>query len=171
MRPVDAVRQGCAKDVDILVGSAEDEWRHYTVPGGAIAEIGPDAAERLVRSARLAPDLAEQYRKAGRGETPGELFTALQGDFIFRMPANKVLESQTDAGGRPGPIPSAGKAREGQIRGGTRRGAQLRCALCIQDCGGFKAQPRRQSSSGAGRSHACGLGEFRKERHPRLDAL
>lgn len=100
MRPVDAVRQGCAKDVDILVGSAEDEWRHYTVPGGAIAEIGPDAAERLVRSAHLAPDLAEQYRKAGRGETPGELFTALQGDFIFRMPANKVLESQTDAGGR-----------------------------------------------------------------------
>ena len=38
--------------------------------------------------------------KAGRGQTPGELFTALQSDFIFRMPANKVLESQLAAGGR-----------------------------------------------------------------------
>lgn len=100
MRPVDAIRQGSAKGVDILVGSTEDEWRHYSVPSGAIAEFGPDRAQRLIRSARLAPDLAEQYRKAGRGETPGELFTALQGDFIFRMSANKVLESQTEAGGR-----------------------------------------------------------------------
>ncbi len=100
MRPVDAIRQGSAKGVDILVGSTEDEWRYYSVPSGAIAEFGPDRAQRLIRSARLAPDLAEQYRKAGRGETPGELFTALQGDFIFRMSANKVLESQTEAGGR-----------------------------------------------------------------------
>lgn len=100
MRPVDAIRAGSARGVDILVGSTEDEWRHYTVPSGAIARIGSDAADRLVRSARLAPDLAEQYRRAGRGETPGELFTAMQGDFIFRMPANKVLEAHTEAGGR-----------------------------------------------------------------------
>lgn len=100
MRPVDAIRAGSARGVDILVGSTEEEWRHYTVPSGAIARIGSDAAERLVRSACLAPDLAEQYRRAGRGETPGELFTAMQGDFIFRMPANKVLEAHAEAGGR-----------------------------------------------------------------------
>lgn len=100
MRPVDAIRAGSAAGIDILAGSTENEWRFYTVPSGAIAKIGPDAAERLVRSAHLAPDLIEQYRQAGRGETPGELFTAMQGDFIFRMPANKVLESQVAAGGR-----------------------------------------------------------------------
>ena len=100
MRPVDAIREGQTKDIDILVGSAEQEWRNYTVPGGPIANIGPDAAQRLIRSAHLDPDLVERYRKAGRGDTPGELFTAMQGDFIFRMPANKVLESQVAGGGR-----------------------------------------------------------------------
>ena len=42
----------------------------------------------------------ERYRKAGRGDTTGDLFTALQSDLIFRMPANKVLESQKAAGGK-----------------------------------------------------------------------
>ena len=31
-RPVDAIADGAARDLDIMVGSAEQEWRYYTVP-------------------------------------------------------------------------------------------------------------------------------------------
>ena len=98
-RPVDAIAEGAARGVDIMVGSAEEEWRWYTVPSGAIDKIGEGAVKGFVDSTGFCSDIAESYRKAGRGETAGELFTALQSDFIFRMPANKVLESQKKAGG------------------------------------------------------------------------
>lgn len=98
-RPVDAIAEGTARDIDIMVGSAEEEWRWYTVPSGAIDKIGEGAVKGFADSTGLPADIAESYRKAGRGSTAGELFTALQSDFIFRMPANKVLESQKKAGG------------------------------------------------------------------------
>ena len=99
-RPVDAIAEGACRGVDIMVGTAEEEWRWYTVPSGAIDKIGEGAVNGFVDSTGFPRDIVERYRKAGRGETPGELFTALQSDFIFRMPANKVLESQRAAGGR-----------------------------------------------------------------------
>ena len=99
-RPVDAIAEGASRDVDIMVGSAEEEWRWYTVPSGAIDKIGEGAVRGFVDSTGFPADIVERYRKAGRGKTPGELFTALQSDFIFRMPANKVLESQKAAGGK-----------------------------------------------------------------------
>ncbi len=99
-RPVDAIAEGAARDVDILAGSNEEEWRWYTVPNGAIDRLGESAVRSFTDSTGLPAGIAESYRKAGRGQTPGELFTALQSDFIFRMPANKVLESQKKAGGK-----------------------------------------------------------------------
>lgn len=99
-RPVDAIAEGSSRGVDIMVGSAEEEWRWYTVPSGAIDKIGEGAVKGFVDSTGFPAGIVERYCKAGRGQTPGELFTALQSDFIFRLPANKVLESQTSAGGK-----------------------------------------------------------------------
>ena len=99
-RPVDAIAEGACRGVDIMVGSAEEEWRWYTVPNGAIDKIGESAVNGFVDSTGFPKDIVERYRNAGRGQTAGELFTALQSDFVFRMPANKVLESQKAAGGK-----------------------------------------------------------------------
>lgn len=99
-RPVDAIAEGAAKGLDIMVGSAEQEWRFYTVPSGAIDKIGEDALKNFVYTTGFPADIVERYRKAGRGDTDGDLFSALQSDLIFRMPANKVLESQSKAGGK-----------------------------------------------------------------------
>ena len=70
------------------------------MPSGAIDKIGEDALKNFVYTTGFPADIVERYRKAGRGDTTGDLFTALQSDLIFRMPANKVLESQKAAGGR-----------------------------------------------------------------------
>ncbi len=99
-RPVDAIAEGAAGDLEIMVGSAEEEWRLYTVQSGSIDRIGEGALKDFTDSTGLPADIVERYRKAGRGETAGDLFSSLQSDFIFRIPANKVLESQVAAGGR-----------------------------------------------------------------------
>ncbi len=99
-RPVDAIAEGAAKGLDIMAGCAEEEWRLYTVPSGAIDKIGDGAIKGFIDSTGFPADIAERYRKAGRGQTAGEIFTALQSDFVFRMAANKVLESQAKAGGK-----------------------------------------------------------------------
>jgi len=99
-RPVDAIAEGAARGIDLMVGSTEEEWRWYTVPNGSIDRIGEGATKLLLAAGKLPADLADKYRAAGRGKTAGEVFTALQSDFIFRLPANKVLESQAKAGGK-----------------------------------------------------------------------
>lgn len=97
-RPVDAIRAGAAACVRVLAGCAREEWRHYVVPSGAIEKLGEPEIARLIRSSGQREDLGEQYRLAGHGKTPGEIFTRMQGDLIFRMPCNKLLESLAAAG-------------------------------------------------------------------------
>lgn len=99
-RPVDAIAEGAARGLDIMAGSTEEEWRLYTVQSGAIDRIGEREIQGFVDATGFPSDIVERYRRAGRGNTPGDLFSALQSDLIFRMPANKVLESQAKAGGR-----------------------------------------------------------------------
>lgn len=99
-RPVDAIAEGASRGVDIMVGSAEQEWRLYAVQSGTIDKIKEEEVTSFVDSTGFPAEIAERYRKAGRGDTPGDLYTALRSDFIFRMPANKVLESQIAGGGR-----------------------------------------------------------------------
>lgn len=99
-RPVDALLAGAAAGVEVMVGCTREEWRNYTVPSGAIDKIGPEATERLVRAMGWDAKLLERYRAAGHGSTPGEIFTRIQGDLIFRMPANRALENLSKAGNK-----------------------------------------------------------------------
>ena len=98
-RPVDAIAEGAARGLNILVGSTEDEWRLYTVQNGSIDTITDAAVADFVESAGFPSDIAERYRKAGRGKTPGDIFSSLESDYMFRLPASRVLESQKKAGG------------------------------------------------------------------------
>ena len=99
-RPVDALLAGAAAGVEVIVGCTREEWRNYTVPSGAMDKIGPEATERLVRAMGWDAKLLDRYRAAGHGSTPGEIFTRIQGDLIFRMPANRTLENLSKAGNR-----------------------------------------------------------------------
>lgn len=113
-RPVDAIRAGAAACVRVLAGCAREEWRHYVVPSGAIEKLGEPEIARLIRSSGQREDLGEQYRLAGHGKTPGEIFTRMQGDLIFRMPCNKLLESLAAAGA---PVWAYSFDRRSQVKG------------------------------------------------------
>lgn len=99
-RVIDSVADGAGKDVDVMIGSTADEWRYVTVPSGEIDRIGSDRIDFLLKSIGAPASLAEDYRKQGRGKTPGEIYTALQSDLIFRIPTNILLEARARSGGK-----------------------------------------------------------------------
>ena len=99
-RVIDSVADGTGKDVDVMIGSTADEWRYVTVPSGEIDRMSPEMSDFLLKSIDAFASLAEEYRKHGRGKTPGEIYTALQSDLIFRIPTNMLLEARVRGGGK-----------------------------------------------------------------------
>ncbi|MEU2733058.1 carboxylesterase family protein [Streptomyces griseoviridis] len=98
-QPVDAVREGAADGVDLLVGSNREEMNLYLV-----ALPSPPVTEPMLRAAaaRLHPDpegLIAAYRAAGRGVTPGEVLSAIGTDYMFAVPTARLAEAHA---GRPG---------------------------------------------------------------------
>ncbi len=99
-RVVDSVADGMGNKVAVMIGCTADEWRYVTAPTGAIDRLTQDDVNFLLQGIGAAPGLAEAYRENGRGRTPGEIYTALQSDIIFRIPTNRLLEARSKGGGR-----------------------------------------------------------------------
>jgi para-nitrobenzyl esterase len=101
-RPIDAIRAGSARDVDVLVGTCREEFMLFF--GIAPELLGLDEA-------MVAPmfDLAfgsagaaalETYRRGRPGATNVELFSALETDQTFRIPGIRLAEAQVANGAR-----------------------------------------------------------------------
>jgi para-nitrobenzyl esterase len=103
--PLEAVRAGSADGISLLVGSTLDEWRLFLAMdprGRKLDESGlAHRLNRRVADADLRP-LAEAYRRAreARGEDtrPRELFSAIQTDRVFRVPAIRLAEAMASRG-------------------------------------------------------------------------
>jgi len=103
--PLDAVKDGFADGVQIMVGSTLDEWKLFGIM--APGTVNLDEAGLLRRCQRLIPgeqaaSIVESYRQArtqrGMAATPGELFMAIQTDRVFRIPAIRLAEAQQQRG-------------------------------------------------------------------------
>ncbi|MBW2413250.1 MAG: carboxylesterase/lipase family protein [Deltaproteobacteria bacterium] len=100
--PLDAIREGSARGVDVLVGTTRDEWNLFRLmdPGGeSLDEAGAlkRLSARVAEPQRNAERVYETYRKAreGRSSTePIEVFTAIETDRVFRIPAIRLAEAQ-----------------------------------------------------------------------------
>jgi para-nitrobenzyl esterase len=98
--PIRAVADGSADNVPILIGTNRDEWSLFTILDKNLPNL--DEARLLRRCQRLIPGgdvtgLVEAYRQARSQRnlpvTPAELFTAIQSDRIFRLPAIRLAEA------------------------------------------------------------------------------
>ncbi len=103
--PLDAVKDGAAKGISILVGSTLEEWNLF----GALDPRVLKSDEALLRKRcrRLIPNadveaLIEVYRDAlkerGVSTGPAQIFMAIQTDRIFRIPAIHLAEVQNSLG-------------------------------------------------------------------------
>ena len=99
--PLDAVREGTAARIPLLIGTNLEEWKLFGVmdPDGSRLD---DAmmAERLkfFLASAHEPDIVKAYHNArtrrGDGTSRFELLSAILSDFMFRMPALRMAESQ-----------------------------------------------------------------------------
>jgi carboxylesterase 2/para-nitrobenzyl esterase len=92
-RPIDAIRAGAAADIDLVVGSNTEETRLFFVSDGSIDRITEEALSAIAGAYGLPPDGLDAYRAARPGAVAGELFSAIQTDWYWRIPAVRFADA------------------------------------------------------------------------------
>jgi para-nitrobenzyl esterase len=100
-RPIDSIKSGSAAKIPVLAGTNLEEWKLFTIiePGlQKLNEAGLVKTLQQLVPAEYGEFLIETYRKAraerGLSTSPLELFSAIQTDLMFRVPAIRVVEAQ-----------------------------------------------------------------------------
>jgi len=98
---IEMVAGGSASGVAVMVGSTLEEWKLFSLMDPSLHKLDRTGlAARIGRrlTAPAADALIDAYEKArtARGEpvTPAELFTALETDRVFRIPAVRLAQTQ-----------------------------------------------------------------------------
>jgi para-nitrobenzyl esterase len=99
-RPIDRIADGVAADIDLMAGSTTEEWNFFLVPSGMIDRITPEFLGGAVVRYGLPVELAlAAYGTSHPGAGPGELFSAIQSDWLFRIPALRLAEAHAKTPG------------------------------------------------------------------------
>ena len=99
--PIDAIAEGAAAGIDVLVGCTRDEFRLFSVPTGLDPLVTDDLVERAATGYGLPPGHGVlPYRAAFPEATPGDLFAEIATDWFYRLPALRLAEAQTRHGAR-----------------------------------------------------------------------
>src|SRR3546814_7820992 len=86
-KPVDALRKGAGRDVEVVIGTNADEMNLYFVPTGVRQKIGGLLARWLLgRSHPQAQAALMAYGYKQKGVRPGEAMTRAMTDHGFRWP-------------------------------------------------------------------------------------
>jgi para-nitrobenzyl esterase len=105
VRPIDAIRNGLNQGVPLLVGTNRDEMTYFAM-GDRRLTGGDDALVRRRLARTVGEDgldeLIDAYAKAraDRGEptAPFDLWVAIEGDRMFRVPSLRMAEAHASAG-------------------------------------------------------------------------
>jgi len=92
-RPIDRILEGTAGDIDLLVGSNREETRLFFVPDGAIDRITEEALVAAAGAYGLPAEGLSAYRAAYPGASAGDLFSAIQTDWYWRVPAVRLADA------------------------------------------------------------------------------
>lgn len=98
MKPIDALRAGAGKEIEVLVGSNAEEMNLYFVPTGVRRKIpGLLAWWLLSRSMPKARAALKAYGWGRKGVRPGEAMTLAMTDLVFRWPARQYASAHQGA--------------------------------------------------------------------------
>ena len=93
--PLDGIRLGAGRDVDVLIGTNTDEWRFFTEPLGVLAYIDDAVLHAAAAGYGLGEGALETYRANRPGASAGDLYAAVVTDWFFRIPAIRVAEARS----------------------------------------------------------------------------
>ena len=98
--PWQAMADGAARDVDLLVGHTRDEHRLFSLIDGVLGQVTAEQADVAFRTLAPGPDGARRYREAFPAAGPEELYELVNADWLFRMPTLHLAQAHAAAGGR-----------------------------------------------------------------------
>lgn len=102
--PLDAVRAGSAATVPLVIGTTRDEWNLFSAMNPLDTDIDEGDVIRRVAArtgdADRAAAIVAAYKAARPGATAPAVWSAIQTDAVFRIPAVRLAEAQLDAGGQ-----------------------------------------------------------------------
>jgi para-nitrobenzyl esterase len=98
--PWQALADGTARALELVVGHTRDEHRLFTAIDGLAGEVGEERAADALRVFAPGLDGARRYREAFPAAGPDELFELVHSDWLFRMPSLHLAEAQAAAAGR-----------------------------------------------------------------------
>jgi len=91
--PIDCIRAGVAADIDLLIGSNTEETRLFLLSDGTIDHFTGEALVAMAATYGLPAEGWGAYRAAHPGASAGELFSAIQTDWYWRLPAVKLADA------------------------------------------------------------------------------
>ncbi|HET9492976.1 MAG TPA: carboxylesterase/lipase family protein [Chloroflexia bacterium] len=98
-RPIDLVAAGAGAGIDLLAGCNTEENRLFLLAAGALDYITEEALAMTVAAYGLPVESTlASYRSAYPGASPGDLMAAVQGDWMWRIPAAHLADAHA-----PGP--------------------------------------------------------------------
>lgn len=99
--PLEALVEGAAADVDLLLGWTRDEYRLWLVPGGLVERVdrlGAVALAGAMARCHCGPEVPRGYRAlhpdAGTADLVGQLVT----DHLLRVPLHRLADTRTKGG-------------------------------------------------------------------------
>ncbi|GIH22136.1 carboxylic ester hydrolase [Acrocarpospora phusangensis] len=98
--PWQALADGAARDVGLLVGHTRDEHRLFSLIDGVLGQVTGEQTETALRMLAPGADGARRYREAFPGVTDEELYELVNADWLFRMPSVQLADAQLAGGGR-----------------------------------------------------------------------
>jgi para-nitrobenzyl esterase len=97
-QPLEAIRAGNAAAVRVVTGTTTEEWKLFGLMLRATQSEALDEARLLARASRALGDagaaLVERYTANRPGAPAEEVWSAVVTDFVFRIPAIRMLEAQ-----------------------------------------------------------------------------
>ncbi|GAB3936579.1 carboxylesterase family protein [Kribbella albertanoniae] len=94
--PWQALVDGAARDIPLLVGHTRDEHRLFSLIDGVLGEVTAEQTETALQM--LAPGL--HYREAFPHASDEELYEIVNQDWLFRMPSLHLADAQLAGGGQ-----------------------------------------------------------------------
>ncbi|MGP3638411.1 carboxylesterase/lipase family protein, partial [Streptomyces sp. 24-1644] len=95
--PAEALLDGAAHDVDLLMGANSEEYRLWFVPSGLTTTLGRLQLRLALRKFGVPGATLRTYRGNRPRATPGELLGALATDLLLRVPLNRLADGRTGA--------------------------------------------------------------------------
>lgn len=92
--PLEALLDGAAADVGLLMGSTTEEYRLWFVPSGLTARLSRTRLRLALLRFRVPRATVRTYRANRPGATRGELLGALATDVLLRVPLNRLADAR-----------------------------------------------------------------------------